>query len=129
MSKSSWTSATGSHEAYRRAGGRRKYNAYRRRRADQRLIPLAQLIAPLGEWEVALKYRKPLPRPLLPALSKSLGVHRSTVWRDFQRLRRWPSSWQYSSDTGMATVRLYGLVKISYPLNLRLAVQKWGTGT
>ncbi len=100
----------------RRAGGRRRYNAARRRLADRRLIPLARQIAAVGDLESALGsgQRKPLPRFLIPALAKALGVHRSTVWRDVQRLRRRAYCWEYSGDTGMVTVRLYGLAKFSY---------------
>ncbi len=46
---------------------------------------------------------------MILSLAKVLGVHRSTVWRDVQRLRKWPSRWRYSRDTGLVTVRLYRL--------------------
>jgi hypothetical protein len=103
-------------EAQCRAGGRRRYNAARQRLADRRLNPLARQIAAVGDLESALGSgeRKPLPRFLIPALAKALGVHRSTVWRDVQRLRHRSYCWEYSGDTGMVKVRLYGLGIFSY---------------
>jgi len=107
-------------EIYRRAGGRRKYNAARRKIADRRLIPLTRQLAVMGELEAAigLEPRKRLPRHFAAAMAKALGVHRSTVWRDIERLRtrkiRW--NWKYSGDTGMAVIRLRGLTKFAYKL-------------
>jgi HTH domain len=89
MDRMSWGRTSSTEEVFLRAGARRKYNAERRRLANQRLIGLAHQVAKLGEWENAFVLRrpKPLPRFLIPALAKTLGVDRSTVWRDVQRLR------------------------------------------
>jgi len=115
MDRTAWTQPTGIQSAFRRAGGRRRYNAARRQLADRPLIPLARRIAARGELEDTLDgHRMPLPRSLIPELARVLGVHRSTVWRDLQRLRRQNYCWEYSRVTGMVTVRLYGIAKFTY---------------
>jgi hypothetical protein len=112
-----WSQQRDVGEVNRRAGGRRRYNAARKRIAERRLIPLGRRIAQWGDLESALGIGqpKPLPRHLIPALARALGVHRTTVWRDVQRLRdRKNYCWQYSGDTGLVTVTLYGLGKFVY---------------
>ena len=64
----------------RRAGGRRRYNAMRRRKADARRVAIAEVLDGLGL--VALFAR----RGLSVRLAAALGVHRTTVWRDLQRI-------------------------------------------
>jgi HTH domain len=116
MNRNSWKQSKNSNEAYRRAGGRRRFNAARRRLAARRLLPLSHRIAIMGNFECFMGSGRGnlWPRSLIPALARELGVHRSTVWRDVRRLQAWPKSWEFRGATGMATVRLYGLAKFSY---------------
>ncbi len=111
MGRAAWTHPRVALAAHRRAGGRRRYNAERRRQAALRLIPLARQIAAVGALKMTADGMQltVLPRHMIASLAKVLGLHRATVWRDVQRLRRWPSRSKYSRDTGLVTVRLYGL--------------------
>lgn len=84
-----WHSHIDPHRAYCRAGGRRRYNAERQRRADQRRVIVAGML-----WQ--LLFRK---RGLIGALARHLGVHRSTIWRDVKRLT-WPHETNYIDQQG-----------------------------
>jgi hypothetical protein len=64
-------------EAARRAGGRRRYNALRALRAELRRREVHRLVVELGGLGVwGLQSR----------IASALGVHRSTVHRDFWKL-------------------------------------------
>ena len=127
MNKMAWTQPRNVGEVNRRAGGRRRYNAARRRMADRRLIPLARQLASLDLLDELLTVRqpKPLPRHLIPTLARALGVHRSTVWRDVKRLRKRHYHWEYRGATDLVTVRLTGLVTFSYRLGGG-QLREWG---
>jgi hypothetical protein len=64
-------------QAHRRAGGRRAYNRMRQFRANHRLMEVAKLMRQMG-----------LERGWQTRIANALGVSRSTICRDFQRLRR-----------------------------------------
>ena len=64
-------------QACRRAGGRRAYNRMRQFRADYRLMKVVELLHQTG-----------LGRGWQSRVAEALGVSRSTICRDFQRLRR-----------------------------------------
>jgi hypothetical protein len=64
-------------QACRGAGGRRAYNRLRQLRADYRLTRVAELLHQTG-----------LGRGWQTRVAEALGVSRSTICRDFQRLRR-----------------------------------------
>src|ERR1035437_2478358 len=75
MDRQAWAAPMNAIEAYRRAGGRRRYNAALRRAANRRLIPLIRQIAAMGDLDGQwMKQPKPLPRHLIPALAKVLGL-------------------------------------------------------
>lgn len=77
MNRSEWGSITDSQAVCRRAGGRRRYNAMRRRKAEARREKMAEMFTPLGCL-------------VLPGLAvtcaRIFGVHRSTAWRDLQQM-------------------------------------------
>jgi hypothetical protein len=82
MNTKDWSEWTDSRAVYRRAGGRRRYNAIRRLRAECRRVKLARL---------CLKYYPdypPLARGLQTRLAAELGVSRSTISRDLAYLFR-----------------------------------------
>jgi hypothetical protein len=72
-----WGAPVSSGEAYRRAGGRRRYNAARRRHKQLRR---AQVLALTVGVDCSLW-------GLQSALAERLGVSRSTVCRDFAAIR------------------------------------------
>ncbi len=61
----------------RRAGGRRRYNAMRQRRAWQRREAIAK-------WLCKHPWAGLRPRGLPAALAPAFGVHPTTIWRDLQ---------------------------------------------
>lgn len=139
MNKQAWTLTKDLQEVHRRAGGRRRYNAKRQRLADKRLIPLVHWLAATGDLESALgKGLKPHSRhPLIPALAKVLGVHRTTVWRDAKRLRGWRYHLLYRGATDRVDIWLPGFTRVSYILGDAIEVQaiskiyrhgKWNLG-
>ena len=74
-----WSAPVSDREAARRAGGRRRYNAWRKFRAEFRRTELARLLCVQGGlsfWRSGA------------ALARKLGVSRSTVCRDRQALLR-----------------------------------------
>jgi DNA-binding transcriptional ArsR family regulator len=66
-----WSARVPDDEAYRRAGGRRRYNAVRQFRAELRLEKVGHLL------------RQGLSRA---EIARRLGVHPSTVSRDIRRM-------------------------------------------
>jgi hypothetical protein len=120
MNKTAWTQPRNTEEANRRAGGRRRYNAVRKKIAESRLLPLAHELAAIGELEgvIGVGKQTPVRRGFISAVAKRLGVHRTTAWRDVQRLRdRRHWCWSQSRDGKVVTVRLYGLGKVVYTQN------------
>ena len=75
MRRYEWNQWTSRETTFRRAGGRRRFNAMRRRRADQRR---AAIVNALG---AAILFP---PRGLISALAARFGVHRSTISRDLR---------------------------------------------
>jgi hypothetical protein len=74
-----WREPVSDYEAARRAGGRRRYNAWRKFRADFRRMELARLLCVQGGlsfWRSGA------------ALARRLGVSRATICRDRQVLLR-----------------------------------------
>jgi DNA invertase Pin-like site-specific DNA recombinase len=71
MTSGSWSTWTTSQEAYRRASGRRRYNAERQAAAAARQIKVLVLLDQYGRRKGV--YAK---------IARELGVHRSTVLRD-----------------------------------------------
>lgn len=72
MDKRAWSAPVSDSEAYKRAGGRRRYNAVRRLRAILRRQQVAELLASgYSQAEIA----------------ERLGVSQSTISRDVLHLR------------------------------------------
>jgi hypothetical protein len=74
-----WSEGVSDHEAAWRAGGRRRYNAWRKFRAEFRRRELARLMCVQGGpsfWRSGA------------ALARRLGVSRATICRDRQALLR-----------------------------------------
>ena len=120
MNRQTWAQRIAPQTAYRRAAGRRRYNAARQRAAHKRLLPLAKVIARTGDLEAVLRGKRDaanMPRGLISALAATFGVHRSTVCRDIGRLARW-RAWEldYSGATDIVTIRLSGLGTLAYRL-------------
>ncbi|MGH7169063.1 MAG: hypothetical protein ACRELG_02145 [Gemmataceae bacterium] len=82
MNAEDWSERADFSAVCRRAGGRRRYNAWRRFRAAYRRMQVVKL------W---IKY-PPLMRGLQSRLAAELGVSRSTICRDMAYLLRlgWP---------------------------------------
>ncbi len=79
MKRYEWSSWTDANAAKRRAGGRRRYNAQRRRLAWERRAAIA---AWLDDNSEAMLFSRGLPGTLAPVF----GVHPTTIWRDLQFL-------------------------------------------
>jgi hypothetical protein len=75
-----WGAPVDAHAAYRRAGGRRKLNAARRARRDQRRALILHWAARFGLSLVE-------GRGLQAAFARDLRVSRATISRDFQAIR------------------------------------------
>jgi len=75
MRATNWTTQTDLQTASRRAGGRRAYN---RRRTCAALFRLRQVLNELKETGFARGYKS--------EIARRLGLHRSTINRDFKRL-------------------------------------------
>lgn len=73
MNDLEWNATTDSASAARRAGGRRHYNAVRQFQADERRRRVVELLDEIGFC-----------RGYQSKIAKALGVHRSTISRDFQ---------------------------------------------
>jgi DNA-binding MarR family transcriptional regulator len=69
MNRRAWHQRVSSEEAYRRASGRRAYNAVRTLRVELRRIKVARML-------------RQFPGIPLVDIADALGVHRSTVSRD-----------------------------------------------
>lgn len=67
----SWSIPVTKDEAYKRAGGRRRYNTWRQRQANHRRHTVIDL---------AMKGHKKA------EIARALGVHRSTIGRDFEAI-------------------------------------------
>lgn len=77
MPNTTWTNATSQQRAYRRAGGRRRYNATRQFMATVRLGMLVKIIKELDfcwGWQ--------------SEAARRLGVNRSTICRDHRKLQK-----------------------------------------
>ena len=76
-----WSLRTDAEAVKKRAGGRRRYNAMRKREADFRRKKIMYIAG-----------QQPNPCVLIMSgsfksyLANILGVHRTTIWRDVQRL-------------------------------------------
>ena len=70
-----WWKTVPKESAWRRAGGRRRYNAIRRRRADARRAAMGRALDNMGP---AILFS----RHLAPSFARAFGVHRTTAWRD-----------------------------------------------
>ena len=77
MKREEWSKLTSSEEVFCRAGGRRRYNAMRQRRAEARREAMARALSPT-DWLN--------PRGLSVALARAFGVSRQTAWRDLQQI-------------------------------------------
>ena len=74
-----WSRPTDTQTAYKRAGGRRGYNARRQFAAAERRY---QIMALLDRWHIT-PIRQ---RGVFARLAEALHVHRSTISRDWHRL-------------------------------------------
>jgi hypothetical protein len=81
--ETAWSQTMDTGAAYRRAGGRRHYNAVRRFRREWRRAEVVRLLSCKGAL-----FR----RGLQTELARELGVSRSTICRDLAYLLRlgWP---------------------------------------
>ena len=71
-----WSLPVSQDEAYRRAGGRRRYNTVRQKKQGARQRRVAEL----------LRSYPPSQRGAYAAIARALDVHRSTVTRDIVAL-------------------------------------------
>ncbi len=78
ISDSDWRNWTDAETVNKRAGGRRRYNAERRRAADERRQAMAEALDRLGI--MGWKYT----RYLAGAFAEAFGVSRTTAWRDLK---------------------------------------------
>ena len=84
-----WSSYQPLEIVHRRAGGRRKYNAERRRRAEARREQIRDLLGGGNEW---LLIGKASGRGLVTRHAEHFGVNKSTISRDrVAMLREWHS--------------------------------------
>jgi hypothetical protein len=85
--RNGWSLPVSNDEAYRRASGRRRYNAHRQLQAAARRDHLIYL------WSASLDDGGPglFGWGVKAAMARELGVSRSTVTRDFQKIF---SQWQ-----------------------------------
>jgi hypothetical protein len=86
-----WTDTAPDDVVASRAGGRRRYNAWRRRLALQRRVEVARL---LGEGNLLREWGKQT------RIARQLGVSRSTICRDVKAINR-----ALLGDAGSATCR------------------------
>ena len=77
MNRSEWRRTTDKQTLHKRAGGRCRYNAMRRRKAEARRAKMAEMFTPLQCL---------LSRGLAVTCARIFGVHRSTAWRDLQQM-------------------------------------------
>jgi hypothetical protein len=78
-----WSAPVPDAVAFRRAGGRRKYNAMRRLQRDQRRHRVCQLY-----WQLLAGRLPGIPKEwgLATIIARLLGVSRATICRDLQAL-------------------------------------------
>lgn len=86
-----WSNGTDSASVYKRAGGRRRYNAMRQRKAETRRDTIARMFR--AEWLLHL-------RGIAPQLAVMLGVSRQTAWRDLQAVLFGPREYRYHNREG-----------------------------
>ena len=79
MQPHEWKRGTDSETARKRAGGRRRYNAMRQRRAKARRAAMDEVVGEIG----VAAFVTP---GLAPALARAFGVSRQTAWRDLQQI-------------------------------------------
>ena len=79
MQLTDWGAPVSAGEAARRAGGRRRYNAWRTFRREYRLLQVARLLR-------RGTYGGLIDRGTQTRLARALGVSRSTVCRDIAAL-------------------------------------------
>ena len=103
MSTSGWSASTTSDEAYRRASGRRAYNARRQSAALERRIQVARAFTEIVEEEGL----GVLGRGVQARLARKFNVSRSTMTRDTQFLWRWLAHRQCPSCDTMLTAAQY----------------------
>ena len=80
MNRHEWFLCVDRQTVCRRAGGRRRYNAMRRRKAEARRAAISERLGVNGLC-LALMYRG-----ATVALAAAFGVHRTTAWRDLQAI-------------------------------------------
>ena len=76
MSNKDWNKPTTSDEAYRRASGRRHYNAVRKLRASFRRTQVVRLLRVYGLLDWGVQSR----------IAEQLGVSRATICRDIKAI-------------------------------------------
>jgi hypothetical protein len=91
MDRKSWSAPTDPETAARRNAGRRRHNATRRMRAENRRYHVAAMLAYLLEQDLATGAHRPLGSGLFgwgiqTEIANALGVHRSTISRDLRTL-------------------------------------------
>ena len=82
MSATNWTPEYDPLKVSKRAKGRDRYNAWRAAVADSRRCEAGKLLGEVGY---------PLRRGWQSRLARRLGVHRSTICRDFAPFKKLPS--------------------------------------
>jgi hypothetical protein len=93
MRRYEWRYWTSKEAVWRRACGRRRWNARRRQQAEQRRAQMAVVLERM-EAEFLFFHRG------LPAVfARRFGVHPTTSWRDLQRIL-WPPKFCYVDGDG-----------------------------
>ncbi len=103
MRPEAWASWKDYEMVKRRAGGRRRYNAQRRKRAEARQAAIDRWLC---EHPAAGFFPRGLPAYLAPAF----GVHPSTIWRDLQLIL-----WRGSRTAYYCQGELLYTVRRAYP--------------
>ena len=98
MERADWAAWERDETVKRRAGGRRRHNAERQRRAWERRQAIAEWLAENPAWWW-------FPRGVPGLLAPAFGVHPSTIWRDLQVLLYPPAACRcYSNGELLFTV-------------------------
>ena len=103
MGKGQWTTTIGNRTAARRAGGRRRHNAKRKRWMWQRRFAILQIYAQLEDGP---------PRGIQRALAERFGVNKSQISRDIAWVER--SGFAYSGLWPLKCSFRRGAVSISW---------------
>src|ERR1051325_1862965 len=90
-------------EAYRRAGGRRRYHAQRRREAEERRARVAELVMQWG-WVQGTQAR----------IARELGVSEATISRDMRKIYAGPERNKLLLQRTIANSLKKAMRKISY---------------